>query len=61
MAVPKQKHSKARTRKRRSANDKISAKTISLCPECGAEKISHRICLSCGSYKKRQLIPIVGA
>ena len=59
MAVPKQKHSKSRTRTRRSSNDKIAAKTISTC-ECGAEKISHRVCMSCGRYKGRQLVPVVG-
>lgn len=60
MAVPKQKHSKSRTRKRRSSNDKIQAKNVSTC-QCGAEKLSHRVCMSCGQYKNRQLIPIVGA
>lgn len=61
MAVPKQKQSKARTRQRRSIHDKIQGKNTSACPQCGAPKLSHRLCLSCGTYKKRQLVRIVGA
>jgi len=61
MAVPKQKKSKARTRRRRSQHDKISAKNITWCFHCGARKLPHRVCLSCGTYNKRQVIDVVEA
>lgn len=59
MAVPKQKQSKSRTRKRRAQHDKVSAKNIVWCMNCGERKLPHRVCLSCGTYNGRQVIPIV--
>lgn len=59
MAVPKQKQSKARTRKRRSAHDRISVKNIVWCSNCGGRKLPHRVCLECGQYKGRQIVPVV--
>lgn len=59
MAVPKRKQSKARTRRRRSEHDKVAARNVVFCDNCGARKMSHRVCLSCGQYKGRQVIPIV--
>ena len=55
MAVPKQKTSKSRRDKRRS-HDGLAAPPQSTCPQCGAPKVPHRICGSCGSYKGRTLI-----
>ncbi|HIF98751.1 MAG TPA: 50S ribosomal protein L32 [Myxococcales bacterium] len=55
MAVPKQKTSKSRRDKRRS-HDGLAAPPRSTCPQCGAPKVPHRICGSCGSYKGRTLI-----
>ncbi len=52
MAVPKRRHSKTRTRKRR-ANWKLKKPNLSLCPACGEAKLLHRICPSCGEYKGR--------
>ncbi len=59
MAVPKQKKSKARTRQRRSEHDKVTAKNVNWCPSCGEEKLPHRVCLHCGTYKGRQVIGVV--
>jgi large subunit ribosomal protein L32 len=59
MPVPKRKQSKMRTRRRRSVHDKITAKNVIACDNCGALKLSHRVCLSCGQYKSRQIIPVV--
>lgn len=59
MPVPKQKTSKAKTRSRRSTHDKITAPNVVWCGACGERKMAHRVCLSCGSYKDRQYIPIV--
>ncbi len=59
MAVPKQKKSKSRTRRRRSSHDVVAAKNVVWCFNCGARKLPHRVCLSCGTYKGRQVIPVV--
>ncbi|NLB35030.1 MAG: 50S ribosomal protein L32 [Elusimicrobia bacterium] len=55
MAVPKRRHSKARTRKRRSSK-KIKPDTVSVCPQCTSPKLPHRICSECGYYGDKQII-----
>ncbi len=55
MAVPKRKTSKARRGQRRS-HDGLPAPAASTCPQCGAPKVPHRVCGSCGSYKGRTII-----
>ena len=54
MAVPKQKSSKARGRKRRT-HYKLSAPTITTCPECQESKLPHTACPECGAYKDRNV------
>lgn len=53
MALPKHRKSKSKTRMQRARNEKRSISDLSLCPQCGFEKLSHRICPSCGFYKDR--------
>lgn len=55
MAVPKRKTSKARRDKRR-AHWKVSMPGMTECPQCGAVKLSHRVCKECGFYNKKQVI-----
>lgn len=57
MALPKQKLSKARSRKRR-AHLALDVAGTSICPNCKAKKLPHRICGSCGYYKGRPLVEI---
>ena len=52
MALPKRRHSRSRTRKRRS-HDALKAPGLSLCADCGEPKRPHRLCASCGKYKGR--------
>lgn len=59
MPVPKQKKSKCRTRRRRSTHDKVASKNVVWCMNCGARALPHRVCMSCGTYKGRQVIPII--
>ncbi len=54
--VPKRKHSKARRNTRRSNVWKIKVPAFSRCEECGALKLIHRVCKSCGYYKGREVI-----
>ncbi|MCX7776207.1 MAG: 50S ribosomal protein L32 [Rectinemataceae bacterium] len=55
MAVPKFKTSKARTRRRRSINMKLTAPTIVHCSNCGNPVLPHRVCSKCGFYRGRQI------
>lgn len=57
MAVPKRKHSNGRTGKRRS-HDAISVRSASVCPQCGATVLPHRVCRSCGHYRGRQVMMV---
>ena len=52
MALPKRKQSRQRSRKRRT-HYKLSAPSVSTCPDCGEIKPPHRVCPSCGFYKGR--------
>ena len=45
--LPKQKLSRARTRKRRSHHAKISANYTD-CPKCNSPKLPHAACSNCG-------------
>ncbi len=55
MAVPKRRTSKAKRDKRRS-HDALVAPGRSVCPQCSAPKLPHRVCPSCGSYRGRTVI-----
>jgi len=57
MAVPKKRHSRSRQGKRR-ANWKLSLPTISKCASCGAPKLPHQACPSCGIYRGRPVIKV---
>ena len=57
MALPKQKQSKTRGRKRRT-HWKLSFPTLIECPHCHSLKLSHRICPNCGYYKGKEVIKI---
>ncbi|MGH7901515.1 MAG: 50S ribosomal protein L32 [Thermodesulfobacteriota bacterium] len=52
MALPKRKHSKARSAKRRT-HYKVTKPGLSICSNCGELKTPHRVCPSCGYYKGR--------
>jgi large subunit ribosomal protein L32 len=55
MAVPKRKTSKAKRDKRR-AHDGLANPPQSTCPQCGAPRLPHRVCMTCGTYKGRTII-----
>lgn len=58
MAVPKRKTPRSRTHSRRSANRKLVAPAKSVCPQCGAAKVPHRVCSTCGTYRGRQVVDV---
>ena len=58
MAVPKRKTPRSKTHSRRSANMKLESPAKSICPQCGAAKLPHRVCGNCGTYRGRQVIDV---
>ncbi|NLJ91144.1 MAG: 50S ribosomal protein L32 [Clostridiales bacterium] len=54
---PKNKSSKSRRDKRR-ANWKMKAPNLVECSKCGALSVPHRVCKSCGSYNKREIVDV---
>ncbi len=58
MAVPKQKKGRIATHHRRSANSVAEMPARSTCPRCGAVKLPHRVCPSCGYYKEREVLVV---
>ncbi len=58
MAVPKKKTSKSRRDMRRSQHDRVSVPAVSKCPQCGAPTMPHHACLTCGTYRGRQVIEV---
>lgn len=57
MPNPKHKHSKSRRDKRRT-HKKLSLPGFVLCPQCREPKLPHHVCLSCGTYKGRDVIEV---
>ncbi|MBI4445597.1 MAG: 50S ribosomal protein L32 [Acidobacteria bacterium] len=57
MPNPKRRHSKSRRGKRR-AHDFLVAPSFSICTNCGAQVIPHRVCPNCGYYKGQQVIEV---
>jgi large subunit ribosomal protein L32 len=55
MAVPRNRLSKSRTGKHRAHHAKKPTNTVK-CKNCGATKLPHRICPSCGFYRGRALV-----
>ena len=64
MAVPRKKRSISKRRIRHGMWQRINLKKLSnkyaiaQCSNCGANKLSHRVCPSCGYYKGKQVMSI---
>jgi large subunit ribosomal protein L32 len=59
MPVPKKKTSKSK-RDMRRAHDALTAVNSVVCSKCGAFVLPHHACRSCGYYRGRAVIKIVG-
>jgi len=55
MPNPKRRHSKSRSRKRRT-HDALERINLVACSNCGAKRLSHRVCPGCGHYNGRNVI-----
>lgn len=57
--TPKRKKSKAKVRQRRAMwNRNVPRVETMSCPECGAPRLPHRVCPTCGKYKGRQVVVV---
>jgi large subunit ribosomal protein L32 len=62
MPVPKYKTSKTKSRVRHGAYKKRIVKKMmnklnfDKCPDCGATKINHHVCMECGKYRGKQIL-----
>jgi len=54
MAVPKRKHSNARTGSRR-AHDALRPRQLTHCPKCNTAIPTHVVCPKCGTYMGRKV------
>jgi large subunit ribosomal protein L32 len=57
VALPKKRHSKARSRRRRT-HWKLGLPNLIPCPQCKQLKLPHRVCQVCGYYDGRQVMEI---
>lgn len=55
MAVPKRKHSNARSGSRR-AHDRLRPKQLTYCPQCSTATPTHVVCPQCGYYMGRVVV-----
>jgi len=59
MALQKRRRGPARTAHQRSAWMKRSGENrplVQSCPNCGAPRIPHRVCMACGFYNGEQVV-----
>ncbi|MBA2451476.1 MAG: 50S ribosomal protein L32 [Chloroflexi bacterium] len=56
-ALPKKKVSRARRGSRR-AHTHLATPTLMNCPQCGARKMTHHVCPTCGTYNGNQVLRI---
>lgn len=59
MAVPKRRTSRSNTRSRRAQwTNQVKPANHTACPACGAAKMQHVACETCGQYNGRQVIEV---
>jgi large subunit ribosomal protein L32 len=57
MAVPKRRVSKQRKHKRRT-HYRAEPVNTQACPKCGDPKLTHRVCPTCGHYRKKPVLEV---
>ena len=58
MAVPKRRHSNARTNSRRANHDKKEPRHLTYCAQCSSAVPPHTVCPKCGHYMGRKVVDI---
>ncbi len=56
MAVPKKKKSKSKSRSRRASYLKLKLTNTANCSNCGAVRLPHTVCPTCGYYKDKIVV-----
>jgi large subunit ribosomal protein L32 len=56
MGLPKRRISRARGRRRRTANMRLAVPTLVECGNCGNRIMLHRVCPKCGHYRGKQVL-----
>jgi large subunit ribosomal protein L32 len=51
-------HNRSRVGMTRS-HHALTAQVISVCPDCSAKKISHKVCSNCGKYNGRVVLDVL--
>ncbi len=57
MAVPKKRTSHSKRNMRRSHHGLSPVNSI-VCPNCGEAVQRHRVCMSCGQYRGKQIVEV---
>jgi len=55
MALPTQKRSRSR-QKRREYQHRLKKINLTTCPQCKKQTLPHRACIHCGNYKGKTVI-----
>ena len=55
MLVPKKRMSRSQTGQRRAHDFLTPTAATESCPDCGAVKLRHHVCGSCGSYRGKKV------
>ena len=58
MAVPKRRHSNARTNSRRANHDKKEPRHLTYCVQCSSAVPPHTVCPKCGHYMGRKVVEV---
>jgi large subunit ribosomal protein L32 len=56
--VNRMRHNRAQRGNTRS-HHALKAAVLSTCPDCGAKKLNHKVCMNCGKYNGKVIIDVL--
>lgn len=57
-ALPKQRISRTRQARKRARYLRVKMPQMNTCPQCGALRLAHTVCPTCGTYKGVQVLDV---